>query len=62
MKYKRILLKISGEALAGPRGFGLDGEVLTRIASEIKEVYDAGIQMGVVVGGGQFLSRHEGGG
>ena len=55
MKYKRILLKISGEALAGPRGFGLDGEVLTRIASEIKEVYDAGIQMGVVVGGGNFF-------
>ncbi len=55
MKYKRILLKISGEALAGPRGFGLDGEVLARIASEIKEVYDAGIQMGVVVGGGNFF-------
>ena len=55
MKYQRILLKISGEALAGPRGFGLDGEVLTRIAAEIKEVYDAGIEMGVVVGGGNFF-------
>ena len=55
MKYKRILLKISGEALAGPRGFGLDGEVLNRIAAEIKEVYDEGIEMGVVVGGGNFF-------
>jgi uridylate kinase len=55
MKYQRILLKISGEALAGPRGFGLDGEVLNRLAQEIKEVHEAGIEMGVVVGGGNFF-------
>ena len=54
-KYQRILLKISGEALAGPRGFGLDGEVLLRLAQEIKEVHEAGIEMGVVVGGGNFF-------
>jgi uridylate kinase len=54
-KYKRILLKISGEALAGPSGFGLDGAVLERIASEIKDVYDAGVEIGVVVGGGNFF-------
>ena len=55
LKYQRILLKISGEALAGPAGFGLDGEVLQRIAQEIKGVHEAGVQMGVVVGGGNFF-------
>jgi len=54
-KYKRILLKISGEALAGPKGFGLDGTVLKRISAEIKEVHDAGIEIGIVVGGGNFF-------
>jgi len=55
MKYQRILLKISGEALAGPKGFGLDGEVLQRIALEIKSVHEAGVTLGVVVGGGNFF-------
>ncbi len=55
MKYKRILLKLSGEALAGPAGFGLDGTVLTRLAQEIKSVHDAGVEMGIVVGGGNFF-------
>ncbi|MBV9868307.1 MAG: UMP kinase [Abitibacteriaceae bacterium] len=55
MKYRRILLKISGEALAGPAGFGLDGSVLNRIAGEIKEVHEAGIQLGIVCGGGNFF-------
>ena len=54
-KYKRILLKISGEALAGPAGFGLDGTVLKRIAAEIKDVHDCGIEIGIVVGGGNFF-------
>ncbi len=55
MKYKRILIKFSGEALAGAKGFGLDGEVLARIAQEVKSVHEAGIEIGVVVGGGNFF-------
>lgn len=54
-KYKRILLKLSGEALAGPAGFGLDGVVLNRITAEIKDVFESGIELGVVVGGGNFF-------
>jgi uridylate kinase len=55
VKYKRILLKISGEALAGPAGFGLDGATLQRTAEELKVVHDAGVEMGIVVGGGNFF-------
>ena len=55
LKYKRILLKISGEALAGPAGYGLDGKVLKRIAQEIKEVSEAGVEMGIVCGGGNIF-------
>ncbi len=55
MKYKRILLKISGEALAGDAGYGLDGVVLARIAQEIKSVREAGIEMGIVCGGGNIF-------
>jgi uridylate kinase len=55
MKYKRILLKISGEALAGPAGYGLDGEVLQRIALEIKAVQEAGVELGIVTGGGNIF-------
>lgn len=55
MKYQRILLKISGEALAGPAGYGMDGEVLARIAQEIKSVREAGIEIGIVCGGGNIF-------
>lgn len=55
LKYKRILLKISGEALAGPAGYGLDGAVLKRIAEEIKAVSHAGVQLGIVCGGGNIF-------
>ncbi len=55
VKYKRILLKISGEALAGEAGFGLDGKVLTRIAGEIRDVRAAGVELGIVCGGGNFF-------
>jgi uridylate kinase len=55
MKYKRILLKISGEALAGPAGYGLDGAVLARVAQEIKSVREAGIELGIVSGGGNIF-------
>jgi uridylate kinase len=55
LKYKRILLKISGEALAGPAGYGLDGKVLARIAQEIKAVTQAGVELGIVCGGGNIF-------
>lgn len=53
-KYKRVLLKISGEALAGPQGFGIDDEVTNSVAKQIKEVSDLGVEVAIVVGGGNF--------
>ena len=54
MKYKRVLLKLSGEALAGNKHTGIDFERVLEIASEIKEVCDLGLEVGIVVGGGNF--------
>jgi uridylate kinase len=53
--YRRVLLKLSGEALMGKRLFGIDPEVVGQIAGEIKEVVALGVQMGVVVGGGNIF-------
>ena len=53
-KYKRILLKVSGEALAGDKKTGLNYDVITDICQSIKKVVDAGVQVAVVVGGGNF--------
>ena len=53
-KYRRVLLKLSGEALTGEGGFGIDVAEVERVAKEIKETVDKGIQMAVVVGGGNF--------
>ncbi len=53
--YKRVLLKISGEALAGGTGFGLDAGTLTYIAEEVAAVHSLGVQVAIVVGGGNFL-------
>lgn len=53
-KYKRILLKLSGEALAGDRKIGLDYDVITSFGKSIKKCVDAGVQVGIVVGGGNF--------
>jgi uridylate kinase len=55
MKYKRILLKLSGEALMGKKGFGIDQERLMEYAKEIKSVYDAGCQVAIVIGGGNIF-------
>ncbi len=52
--YKRILLKLSGEALAGPQGFGLDEATTRKVAEQIKEAKDLGVQIGIVIGGGNF--------
>ncbi len=54
-RWRRILLKMSGEVLGGESGFGLDDAVVNRIAKEIKEVHDWGVDIGVVVGGGNFF-------
>jgi uridylate kinase len=53
--YKRIVLKLSGEALAGSRGFGLDADKVAGIADELVEVHALGVEVGVVVGGGNFF-------
>ena len=53
-KYKRILLKLSGEALAGDKKSGLNYEVITDICTSIKKVTEAGAQVAIVVGGGNF--------
>ena len=55
MKYKRILLKLSGEALMGNKGFGIDNERLLEYANEIKLAYDAGCQIAIVIGGGNIF-------
>jgi len=60
-KYKRILLKLSGEALAGENGFGLDYPTITKICEQIKVVYDMGVQIGIVVGGGNFWRGRQSG-
>ncbi|MCC6503171.1 MAG: UMP kinase [Deltaproteobacteria bacterium] len=54
-KYKRILLKLSGEALMGDKEFGVDTGVINSIAREIKEVYDRGVEVAVVIGGGNIF-------
>ena len=54
LKYKRILLKVSGEALAGAEGTGLDFSILHKVCGSIKECVDMGVQVGLVVGGGNF--------
>ena len=53
-KYKRILLKLSGEALAGDKKIGLDYDVITSFGKSIKKCVDAGVEVGIVVGGGNF--------
>lgn len=64
MKYTRILLKLSGEALMGKKGFGIDQERLTEYAKEIKKASDAGCQIAIVIGGGNIfrgIQAEEGG-
>lgn len=62
VKYKRIMLKLSGEALAGEKGYGIDFEVAQRIAQEIKDLVNMGIEVGAVVGGGNIWRGRNGNG
>lgn len=59
-KYKRVILKLSGEALAGTSGFGIDFTVAQRIAGEIKQLVDLGVEVGAVVGGGNIWRGRSG--
>ncbi|MDQ7038124.1 MAG: UMP kinase [Aquificota bacterium] len=59
-RYRRVLLKLSGEAFAGTQGYGIDPSFLEYIAGEIKEVYDLGVQVAVVIGGGNIFRGFEG--
>jgi uridylate kinase len=64
MKYKRILLKLSGEALMGKKNFGIDQERLAEYAQQVKEVSAAGVQVAIVIGGGNIfrgIQAEEGG-
>ena len=51
-RYQRILLKLSGEGLAGESGHGISDEILHRLAEEVREVHAMGVQVGIVLGGG----------
>lgn len=62
LKYKRVLLKLSGEALAGDQHFGLDYPTVQKICESIKECVELGAEIGIVVGGGNFWRGRSGGG
>lgn len=55
LEFNRVLLKLSGEALAGDRGFGIEPEVVDRITDEIKLIHEMGVSLGVVIGGGNIV-------
>jgi uridylate kinase len=59
-KYNRVLLKISGEALAGTKGSGLDSETINNISDKICEAYNMGVEIAIVVGGGNFWRGRSG--
>ena len=54
IKYKRVVLKLSGEALAGDKGYGIDPVTVDRIAREIVDAEKCGVEMGIIVGGGNI--------
>lgn len=55
LKFRRVLLKLSGEILAGNKGFGIDSEIIARLVKEIFEVYELGVELGIVIGGGNIF-------
>lgn len=54
-KYKRILLKLSGESLMGEKQYGIDEKRLAEYAAQIKEIHELGVQIGIVIGGGNIF-------
>ena len=59
-KYKRVLIKLSGEALAGKAGHGLDEDVISRVVEEIKKIHDMGVEVALVIGAGNFWRGRQG--
>ncbi len=59
-KYKRVIIKLSGEALAGSKGHGIDEQVLQSVVEEIKAVSQLGVEIGIIVGGGNFWRGRQG--
>src|SRR3569832_1534318 len=55
LKYPRVLLKLSGEALAGEQGFGISPKVVDRLTDEVKLLHEQGVTMGLVIGGGNIV-------
>ncbi len=55
LKYRRVLLKLSGEALAGAQGFGIEPSVVDRLADQVKAVHEMGVSLGLVIGGGNIV-------
>src|ERR1700720_1061471 len=53
--YQRILLKLSGESFQGPQGFGIHGDTIREIADEVKEVHELGVEIAIMVGGGNIF-------
>jgi len=60
MKYKRILLKLSGESLMGKQAYGIDADMLAQYAEEVKTVVDAGVEVAIVIGGGNIYRGVQG--
>ena len=58
--YRRVMLKISGEALMGDQGYGLHPPTVARIAQEVKAVHDMGVEICMVIGGGNIFRGHPG--
>lgn len=59
-KYKRVLIKLSGEALAGESGHGLDESVISGVVEQIKQIHDMGVEVALVIGGGNFWRGRQG--
>lgn len=59
-KYRRIVLKLSGEAMAGERGIGIDIDTVKAIASQVKKIHDMGVETSIVIGGGNFWRGRDG--
>ena len=55
LKYKRILLKLSGESLMGSKQFGIDNKVIMQYSNEIKAIVDKGVEVAIVIGGGNIF-------
>ena len=53
--YRRVLVKLSGEALAGTKGFGIEPSVVDRLTDEVKQVHETGVSLGLVIGGGNIV-------